>query len=113
MGHSGGGQLRFTPMRQSRKHPVTYLEKDGVFPNGPFRFETPREVFLAAALAIRLNNTIGNESIRYVAKIAGLSPQTILNILSGKSWPDLRTIARLEAGMRTRLWGMEHRKRYR
>ena len=99
-------------MRQSRKHPVTYLEKDGVFPNGPFRFGTPREVFLAAALVIRLNNTIGNESIRYVAKIAGLSPQTILNIRTGKSWPDLRTIARLETALRTRLWGMEHRKPY-
>ncbi len=100
-------------MPQSRKHPVTYLEKDGVFPNGPFRPGTPREVDLAAALVIRLNNRIGDESIRYVAKIAGLSPQTILNIRNGKSWPDLRTIARLERALATRLWGIEHRKRYR
>ena len=47
-----------------------------------------------------------------IAVLDGLSPQTILNIRNGKSWPDLRTIARLESVLRTRLWGMEHRKPY-
>ena len=66
--------------------------------------------YLAAALAIRLDHKIGGESIRYIAKKAGLSPQTVLNILNGKTWPDLRTIAKLEIALNTRLWGNEHRK---
>jgi len=98
-------------MSGSRQHPVSYLDGEGIFPDGPFRRGTPWEVFLAAALADRLKNRIGNESVRYVAKISNLSPQTVLNVLNGKTWPDLRTIARLERVLKTRLWGTEHRSR--
>ena len=77
---------------------------------GPYRNETPPEAFLAVGLALRLKNKIGNESIRYVAKKANLGPQTILNILNGKTWPDLLTIARLEHALEAKLWGNEHRK---
>ena len=100
-------------MPQPRQHPVTYLATNGSFPDGPFRPETSPEVYLAAALARRLNSYSRWDSIRYVAKKADLSPQTILNILNGKSWPDLRTIARLENAFNSRLWGYEHRKDWR
>ena len=97
-------------MAPPRHRPVTYLEKNGYFPDGPFRRDTPREVFLAAALAKRLHKLIGKESIRYIAKRADLSPQTVHNILKGTTWPDLRTIARLEIIFPYQLWGSEHRK---
>ena len=97
-------------MPQPRQHPVTYLAKNGSFPDGPFRPKTPPEVYLAAALARRLKTDIRYNSIRSVAKKADLSPQTILNILNGKSWPDLRIIAKLENAFNSRLWGYEHRK---
>ena len=97
-------------MPNSRKHPVTYLAQFGIFPMGPYRRGTPPEAFLAAGLALRLKNKIGNESVRYVAKKANLSPQTILNILNGKTWPDLLTIGRLEHALEAKLWGNEHRK---
>ena len=97
-------------MRVSRKHPATYVVKKGAFPQGPYRSETPWEVFLAAGLARRLKNKIGKESIRYVAKMAGLSPQTLVNILHGETWPDLLTISRLEESLGAKLWGNEHRK---
>ena len=74
-----------------------------------FRPDTPKEVYLAAGVARRLNNEIGRDTVRYIAKKAGLSPQTILNILNGATWPDLRTIARLEVLFDYRLWGYEHR----
>ena len=98
-------------MPTRRQRPVTYLAEGSAYPDGPFRWGTPWEVFLAAALAARLKDSIGDESIRYIGKISGLHPQTILNILNGKTWPDLRTIARLERSLRTRLWGTEHRSR--
>ncbi len=72
-------------MSDPRNHPITYLAKKSSFPDGSYRPEAPPEVYLAAALATRLNKKIGSESIRYVAKKAGLSPQTILNILTGSS----------------------------
>jgi len=97
-------------MPNPREHPVFHVAVGASFPEGPFRRGTPREVYLASALAQRLNKKIGDESIRYIAKKADLSPQTILNILNGKTWPDLRTIARLENAVNGRLWGAEHRQ---
>ncbi len=93
-----------------RARPVTYLTTNGQFPRGRYRWDTPHEVLLAAGLAIRLNTRIGDRSIRYIAKLADLSPQTILNILNGTTWPDLLTIARLENALNIKLWGNEHRK---
>ena len=97
-------------MPQPRQHPITYLAKNGSFPDGPFRPKTPPEVYLAAAVARRLKGGIRYNSIRSVAKKADLSPQTIINILNGKSWPDLRTIAKLENACNSWLWGTEHRR---
>ena len=97
-------------MPHPRQKPAAFLAKKNSFPHGIFRKDTPPEVYLAAGVATRLKNKIGKESIRYVAKRAGLSPQTIINILNGTTWADLRTIAKLETALHTRLWGNEHRK---
>lgn len=96
-------------MPDSRHHPATFLAKKRIFRLADFGPEAPPEAYLAAGLANRLHTKIGGESIRYVAKKARLSPQTILNILNGTTWPDLRTIARLEVALNTKLWGNEHR----
>ncbi|MDE0132304.1 MAG: helix-turn-helix transcriptional regulator [bacterium] len=98
-------------MRVPRKHPVTYVAPKGKFPQGPYRSETPPEVFLAAGLARRLKDRIEKDSIRHFAHKANLSPQTLVNILRGETWPDLLTIARLEHALERKLWGNEHRKR--
>ena len=37
--------------------------------------------------------------IRELAKLAGLSPGTVHNVLKAKGWPDLRTIACLERAL--------------
>ena len=98
-------------MPVSRKHPATYIASIGTFPQGPYQKGTPSEVYLAAGLARRLQEKMKGESIRYIAKKADLSPQTLVNILHGKTWPDLLTIARLENALEGKLWGNEHRKR--
>ena len=43
-----------------------------------------------------------------MAEKTGLGRQTINNILLGKGWPDIRTVARLEVALGKRLWGPEH-----
>ena len=39
-----------------------------------------------------------------LAKEAGVSRQTITNILTGPTWSDLPTIYRLETALQDRLW---------
>ena len=62
-------------MPVSRKHPVTYVASIGTFPQGPYRRETPSEVYLAAGLARRLKEKMKGESIRYVAKKPTSAPR--------------------------------------
>ena len=50
------------------------------------------------------------EAAREIAELAGLSHQTVLNVLNGNTWWDAITIARLERALDTKLWGEEHRK---
>ena len=80
-------RLPFTPCPTPGKNRPHFSRKKSLFPQGPFRSGTPPEVYLAAALAVRLDHKIGGESIRCIAKKAGLSPQTVLNILNGTTWP--------------------------
>ena len=47
---------------------------------------------------------------RAVAEAAGIAPATVTNILNGKSWCDIDTLARLERALDAKLWGNEHRK---
>lgn len=59
---------------------------------------------VARQFAVRLRDAIGDRSIRSVAVTAGLNHVTLLNVLSGKAWPDLATIARLELALNTDLY---------
>lgn len=54
---------------------------------------------IARAFVLRLQEAMGDESIRAVAARAGISHVTVLKILSGRAWPDLATIARLELAL--------------
>ncbi|WP_229897893.1 helix-turn-helix domain-containing protein [Streptomyces finlayi] len=53
---------------------------------------------LAAALNAR------GWSRRTAANQLGINRQTIGDVLDGRTWPDVATIARLEAGLNTPLW---------
>lgn len=43
-------------------------------------------------------------SAREVARLTGVDYTTVSAILNGTTWPDLRTIARLEHGLQADLW---------
>lgn len=53
---------------------------------------------LAAALIER------GWSRRTAADQLGINRQTIGDVIDGRTWPDVATIARLEAGLNTELW---------
>ena len=61
-------------------------------------------VEVARALALKLQDVMGQRSARDVARATGVDYTTVSAILNGTTWPDLRTIARLEHGLRADLW---------
>jgi hypothetical protein len=58
----------------------------------------------ARVFVTNLVGAIGSKSIRSVARASGVNHVTLQNIMLGKIWPDLATIARLERGTETPLW---------
>jgi transcriptional regulator with XRE-family HTH domain len=58
----------------------------------------------ARQFAVNLAEAIEGKSLRSVAGMAGVDEGTLRRVLSGNSWPDLRTIARVEASLGRRLY---------
>ncbi|WIB67440.1 helix-turn-helix transcriptional regulator [Curtobacterium sp. MCBD17_035] len=55
-------------------------------------------------MALRTRAALEGRSIRAVAQAAGVSHVTLINVLSGRAWPDLTTIAKLELALEVDLW---------
>lgn len=95
-----------TPPKKPR--PVDYAADEN-WPDGPLVPDAPPEAHLAAALATRLRDKIRGRPLRRIAALSGVSAPTISHIINGKTWPDLRTLSRLEVAVGAPLWGKEHR----
>ena len=59
---------------------------------------------IARHLALGLQAALDGVSLRAAEKLTGVSYSTISKILNGRSWPDVATLAKLEAGLDTQLW---------
>ncbi|MFC9559867.1 helix-turn-helix domain-containing protein [Agromyces sp. NPDC056965] len=68
-------------------------------PGWPGTLSTDPAGEAARQFALRLRDAIGDDSIRSVARSAGLSHVTLLGYLNGSTWPDLYAIARLETAL--------------
>jgi len=66
------------------------------------------DVKLAAAISIRLKARVDVLTLRGAEEQTGISRSTINKIINGRTWPTIHTIANMEAGLKTRLWGREH-----
>ena len=71
------------------------------WPNEP---SADADVEVARRLAVNLGDAIAGRSIREIGRIAGVDPVAIGRVLRGETWPDLQTVARLEAGLASDLW---------
>ncbi len=58
----------------------------------------------ARQVALNLRQAKGDRSARAVGETCGVDHTTVLAILKGAVWADLRTLGRLEAGLGVRLW---------
>lgn len=98
------------PPRHPTKPPCEYVDgwpdDDAVHP------DAPPEVYLILDIVKRLTKarTEKNMSISALAESAGMTRQTIYNLLDGKVWPELSTIAWLERALGRRIWGSAHKK---
>lgn len=95
--------------RDLRSRPCDYLSPSGVWPDGPFVADTPREAFFAAGVAQRLRELCDRHrtqgvTVTAVAERANLSTQTLFNLLQGTTWGDLPSIYRLEVALGAALW---------
>ena len=74
----------------------------------PFWEQTPDEALFYIEVAKRLNRLCYHDNsdttITAIAKHADLAPQTVFNLLQGKTWGDLLSIYRLEVALGARLW---------
>jgi hypothetical protein len=88
--------------------PAEYLAAGQSWPTGRLRKDAPPEAALAAGIASRMVEAMGGLSIRELARRSDVSPQTVSNLLAGRSWGDLVTLARIERALGVSLWGVEH-----
>ncbi|MFE7689001.1 hypothetical protein [Microbacterium sp. NPDC057467] len=58
----------------------------------------------ARRFALNLKAAIGDRAVREVSRAADLDEGTIRKILLGQSWPDLRTIWKLESSLDAQLY---------
>jgi DNA-binding phage protein len=93
------------PRRKSNP-PISYLEMNGAYPEGPFVEGTPPAVIAAAAFVQRLLFEMGHGwgAQSAMAKKAGVSQGLISRIVRGESLPDLATVANLEQALKADLW---------
>lgn len=70
----------------------------------PERASDDPVVEIARQFARNLREAAAGHSTRWVEERTGVDHTSVAGILAGRSWPDLRTIARLELGLGTSLW---------
>jgi len=87
-----------TTRRTERKTPAELVD---TWPEGPAT-DPAAEVVRLLAEAVRAR--IGGLSRRAVARQCRLDHTTIAALLEGAKWPDVATVARLEAGLGVDLW---------
>ncbi|WP_246150433.1 helix-turn-helix domain-containing protein [Streptomyces qinzhouensis] len=87
---------RRTPPRELACDPETWPEADLADPGAAAVQHIART--LAAVLARR------RLSLRGLAEASGVNRQAIADLLAGRSWPDVATVARLGAAVQNPLW---------
>ena len=84
--------------------PAAYLRASARWPNGPLRKDAPTSAYWAAEISRRLEAALIGRSKSAVAEDVGMARTTLYDVVSGKTWPDLVTIAALEEALGIELW---------
>jgi DNA-binding phage protein len=91
-----GGMKRRTPPRELACDPETWPEAD-LADTGAAAVQHIARTLTAVMSRRQL-------SLRGLAEISGVNRQAIADLLAGRSWPDVATVARLGAAVDVSLW---------
>ncbi|WP_405772002.1 helix-turn-helix domain-containing protein [Streptomyces sp. NBC_01538] len=91
-----GGMARRTPPRELARDPETWPHAQLTDP-GAVAVQHIARVLTAAMEGRRF-------SLRGLADASGVNRQAIADLLAGRSWPDVATVARLGDALGTLLW---------
>lgn len=108
-GAVGRRRVRFVTRRSgptSGRQPVTVLAQ-GDWPDGALEPDAPAAARYVQEISRRLRDASSDASVSEVAAAAGLARSTIYDILTGTTWPDVVSLAQLEAVLEVRLWPAE------
>ena len=107
-------QLWVTQRKALKSYPRDYLANGETWPDGRLKDSAPPEAVLAREVSQRLLTRCRSRFQDYdadrgfdldrAAAAAKLPPTTIANLLDGRIWADLPTIARIEGGLEVPLW---------
>ncbi|MEV1001764.1 helix-turn-helix transcriptional regulator [Nonomuraea sp. NPDC050202] len=88
---------------RARPPPGTWREPAGLAPRGP---GPPPAAAVVQQIAATLAGILAERrlSLRGLAAASGVNRQSIADLLAGRSWPDVATIALLETTLTVRLW---------
>lgn len=83
--------------------PRAWME-EGTWPNGAITAGAPAAVPYAAHVARELARALEGRNKSEVALAAQIERSTLYDLLAGKKWPELFTIAKLELELGVTLW---------
>ena len=89
--------------RRQHVRPSEWLTA-GHWPQGRLASDAPYEVHVARAIAIELHTALEGRSTRALAADANLAHTTVYDLLAGRTYGDVITVARLEAALGSPLW---------
>ena len=72
----------------------------GQWPHG----QADGPAWVAQQVAVRLQDQLGERSVRQIARDADLQHTTVLGLLKGQRWPDFVTLVKLEDTLQATLW---------
>jgi len=92
-----GGRARSRSPRELAKDPENWPHAD---------LSGHPAALAVQAIAAALQNVMAEQglSFRRLAERSGVNRQTVNDVVVGRCWPDVATVAQLEAGLGIRLW---------
>ena len=88
-----------------RTNPKDYVIAGGTWPKSRLVDDAPPEADLLRNISKQFSGIVeGRGSEAKTAKMAGISRQTVRNILRGETWMDLPTLYRIEQNLNITLW---------
>jgi hypothetical protein len=92
------------PQRRQLLGEPRHFIVDGSWPQGTLAPDAPLAARYAQVISVKLVAAVGGKSASGVARSADLARSTLHDLTTGRSWPDVVSLAKLEGVLGTTLW---------